>query len=183
MTTSPPTLNADVANVHVAASILPRAFSGTSIMLTVIAVYDEFQPAQSAKNEVLAAGFSWTQVQLNPDHEVHHEPRPATPHTDDPSVYAGISTFVRSLFGVGDKSTHSNVYAEAVRRGGYVLTVDVDGDEPRMRVEEIMNRFHPVDLQERSADWMQHGWRGHDPGSATGGGKLRTIEGEPPRKP
>jgi hypothetical protein len=152
-------------------------------MVTVIGVYDEFQPAQSAKNEVLAAGFSWRQVQLNPDHEVQHEARSATPHTDDPSVSAGLSTFFRSLFGVGDKSTHSNVYAEAVRRGGYVLTVDTDTDEQRARVSEMMSRYHPVDIEQRSAEWVQHGWRGHDPSAALGTGKVRTLDQNGQAKP
>jgi hypothetical protein len=142
-------------------------------MVTVIGIYDEFGPAQSAKNEVLAAGFSWRDVQLNPDHEVVREQRSDTPHTDDPSVNAGLSTFFRSLFGMGDKSTHSNVYAEAVRRGGYVLTVDVDSDEQRNQVEGIMDQFHPINLEQRSADWLRHGWRGHDPGSTAGSGKPR----------
>jgi hypothetical protein len=144
-----------------------------AIMVTVIGVYDEFGPAQSAKNEVLAAGFSWRAVQLNPDHEMQREQRSATPHTDDPSVNAGLSTFFRSLFGMGDKSTHSNVYAEAVRRGAYVLTVDVDTDEQRAQVEALMDHHHPLDLEGRSDDWLQRGWRGHDPGSEAGSGKPR----------
>jgi hypothetical protein len=132
-------------------------------MDTVIGVYDEFGPAQSAKNELLAAGFSWRVVQLNPDHEVHHEARSATPHTDDPSVKFSIGTLFTGLFGEGNKSTHSNVYAEAVRRGGYVLTVDVDTDEQRARVEEVLHHYHPAAVEQRSADWMRHGWRGHEP--------------------
>jgi hypothetical protein len=141
-------------------------------MLTVIGVYDEFEPAQGAKNEVLAAGFSWRAVQLNPDHEVHREQRSSTPHTDDPSVRAGLATLVRSFFGDADKSTHSNLYGEAVRRGAYVLTVDVDTEDQRTQVEAIMDRHHPVNLEQRSAEWLAQGWRGHDPGSA-GSGKPR----------
>jgi hypothetical protein len=138
-------------------------------MITVIGVFDEFEPAQAAKNEVLAAGFSWRQVQLNPDHEIHREPRSARPHTDDPSVNAGLSTFFRSLFGVGDKSTHSNMYAETVRRGGYVLTVDVDDDAQRAQVGEIVARHHPLDVQERSTEWVRNLSAGPGPGSAAGG--------------
>jgi ABC-type sugar transport system substrate-binding protein len=70
----------------------------------------------------------------------------------------------RGLFGADD-TTHSNVYAEAVRRGGYVVTVDVETDEERGRAEEIVRRFAPVNMEERSADWLRRGWRGHDPGS------------------
>jgi hypothetical protein len=146
---------------------------GKSIMVTVIGVYDNFDAGQGAKNEVLAAGYSWRAVQLNPDHEIHREQRSSTPQPDDPSVQAGLSTFFRSLFGMGDKSTHSNVYAEAVRRGAYVLTVDVDTDDQRAQVEAIMDTHHPLDREGRSADWLQRGWRGHDPGNVAGGGKQR----------
>jgi hypothetical protein len=136
---------------------------------TVIGVYDEFQPAFSAKNELLASGFSWTEVQLNPDHEVPLRERSATPHTDPNSVSFNIGTMFRGLFGAGSNtSTHSNVYAEAVRRGGYVVTVDVDSDGERLRAEQTMNRFGPVNIEERSSDWLRHGWRGHDPGSSGG---------------
>jgi hypothetical protein len=150
-------------------------------MITVIGVYDEFAPAQSAKNEVLAGGVSWRYVQLNPDHEMHQEARSATPHTGDATLKTGIGNLFSSLFGgVGDKSTHSNVYAEAVRRGGYVLTVDVDTDAQRTSVQAIMSRYHPVDMEQRSADWMQHGWRGHDPSAPVGGSKVRTVGGTDP---
>jgi hypothetical protein len=134
---------------------------------TVIGVYDEFQPAFSAKNELLATGFSWTQVQLNPDHEVPLRERSATPHTDPNSVSFNIGTMFSGLFG-SDNTTHSNVYAEAVRRGGYVVTVDVETDEERARADEIVHRFGPVNLEERSSDWLRRGWRGHDPGSRSG---------------
>lgn len=143
--------------------------------ITIIGVYDEYPQGYSAKNELIASGFSRRKVQLNPD----RGPFPAkagTPEKDDSSVRAGIGIFFRSLFGVGDKSTHSNVYAEAVRRGSYVLTVDVDDDEHRMRAEEIMNRYGPVDMEERSVDWMRRGWRGHDPSAPTGVGNVRTVE-------
>lgn len=138
--------------------------------ITIISVYDDHAHAQSARNELLASGFSRRNVQLNPDPE---SARPGAAVAKDGSVSGGIGDFFRSMFGVGDKSTHSNVYAEAVRRGSSVLTVDVESDEQCTRAEEIMQRYGPIDIEERSSDWMRHGWRGHDPdavrpaGSAT----------------
>jgi hypothetical protein len=64
-----------------------------------------------------------------------------------------------------------------------VLTVDVETDAQRTSVEAIMGRYQPVDMEQRSADWMQHGWRGHDPSAALSGSKLRTVPGnEPPKQ-
>ena len=146
------------------------------MVTTIIGVYDEFQHGFSAKNELLASGFSRRQVQLNPDQESSTPPGAPPPDSNDGSVRAGIGIFFRSLFGVGDKSTHSNVYAEAVRRGGYVLTVDVDDEAQRLRAEEIMNRFSPVDMEERSAEWVRHGWRGHDPSAPLGHSNVRKFD-------
>jgi hypothetical protein len=131
--------------------------------LVIIGVYDDLAHARSAKNDLIASGFARGAVQLNPDHEST---------TRGPSVQkaasfgASVDNFFRSLLSMDDKSTYSNVYAEAVRRGSYVLTVDVDSDEQRLRTEEIMRRFGPVDIDERTADWVRHGWRGHDPQAA-----------------
>jgi hypothetical protein len=127
--------------------------------ITIIGVYDEASHAQSARNELLTSGYSRRSVQLNPDPDLSR--KRSVPQ--DSSVSASISNFFRSMFGVGDKSTHSHVYAEAVRRGSSVLTVDVISDEERTRAEEIMHRYMPIDIEERSSEWMRHGWRGHDP--------------------
>jgi hypothetical protein len=125
--------------------------------LIIIGVYDDLTHARGAKNELLASGFARSDVQLNPDHE--HPGTIAPPVQKEKN---SIENFFRSLI-VGDKGTYSNVYAEAVRRGHYVLTVDVDSDERRLRAKDIMGRHGTADIDERSADWVRHGWVGHDP--------------------
>lgn len=143
--------------------------------LTIIGVYEDLAPARSARNELIASGFSSRSVQLNPDHEQSTTRGPSVQKS--PTVSASIENFFRSLFSMDDKSTHSNLYAEAVRRGNYVLTVDVDSDALRIQAEQIMNRHGPMDMDERSADWVRHGWRGYDP-AAPGAGPLRTVPGK-----
>jgi len=76
---------------------------------------------------------------------------------------------------MGDKGTYSNVYAEAVRRGSHVLTVDVDSDERRLRAEDILRRHGAVDIDERSAQWVRQGWSGHDPQATGTGGTVRAF--------
>jgi hypothetical protein len=39
-----------------------------------------------------------------------------------------------------------------------------------------MRRYSPVDVDERSADWVRHGWRGHNPQASEQAGKA----GAPP---
>lgn len=130
---------------------------------TVIGIFEEFQPAFSAKNELLASsGLSWTQVQLVPDHEVPRRQHEETPHTDPNSIAFNIGKLFTGLFGA-DHTQHSNVYADAVRRGGYVVTADVNDESRRAAVEGIMRRFGPLSVEARSGEWLQQGWRGHDP--------------------
>jgi hypothetical protein len=145
--------------------------------MTIIGVYDQQEHARAAKNELLASGFARGGVQLNPDHELSATRGPSVQSEQHATLSASIGNFFRSLFGIDDKSTYSNVYAEAVRRGAYVLTVDVGSDELRMRAEEIMGHHGPVDIEERSAAWIRQGWRGHDPAVAPeAAGKLRTVQ-------
>jgi hypothetical protein len=118
---------------------------------TIMAIYGEFEPAFSAKNELLASDFSWTQVALNPDHEIPPRERGAKPHTDPSSASYVIGKLFTGLFDFDGNVARSNVYAEAVRRGGYVVTVDVDNDVQRARVEGILRRYHPIHVEAKPA--------------------------------
>jgi hypothetical protein len=120
-------------------------------MITVVGVYDSFAPAQSAKNELLVAGFSWRQVQLNPDHEVVGREHTATRDPGDQSVGATMGNLVRGLFGVGTRSAHGELFGAAVRHGDYVLMADTDTELERASAEDIMRRYQPVDLTVRKS--------------------------------
>ena len=78
---------------------------------------------------------------------------------------SGIGGIFRSLLYVGNKSSYSNVYADAARRGEFVLIVEVADEDERARAVEILKQYDPVEMEERSAAWMHQGWRGHNPES------------------
>ena len=148
--------------------------------LTIIGVYEDRDHARSAKNELLASGFPRSGVQMNPDHDFTASNNPSIQQQAHGGLTDSIGNFFRSLFGMDDKSTYSNLYADAVKRGETVLTVDVSSDEQRMRAEEIMERHGPLDMDERSAAGVRQGWRGHDPdmmpdNMLPGTGKLRRV--------
>jgi len=135
--------------------------------LTIIGVYEEQQNARSAKYDLLASGFSRSKVQLIPDDEFSATTNAPITSQENASLNASIGNFFSSLLNVHGKTTYSNVYAEAVRRGDSVLTVDVASDEQRIRAKELMSRHDPVEIEERSATWIRHGWRGHNPEEAS----------------
>jgi uncharacterized protein (TIGR02271 family) len=126
---------------------------------TVVGVYDSYAQAQNALNELMTAGFSRSDVQLSPDSET-------STHVADTDTSSsggsGIGNFFRSLFGMEEHREHGDIYSEAVRRGSCVLTVNAASDEQRDRATEIMNRYDPVDIDERSSHWRTQGWSGYD---------------------
>ncbi len=76
-----------------------------------------------------------------------------------------------SLVGAGVPEEHAHVYAEGVRRGGTLITVRAD-DAQRGMIEQIMNRYTPVDPDARAAEYRAGGWSRFDeeaPAYAAGG--------------
>jgi hypothetical protein len=118
-------------------------------MKTIVGVFDRFEPAQAAKNELLVFGFSWRQVQLSPDHEVAPKERTATPRPDDQSLQATMGNLVRGLFGGGNRSAHGDLYGTSVRHGDYVLMIDVETELQRSHAEDILRRHQPLDITHR----------------------------------
>lgn len=75
------------------------------------------------------------------------------------SVAGGL---LGALIDMGLPEEHAGYYAEGVRRGGALVTVDTD-DTNLDRVRSIMDRYHPVDINQRVETWRQAGWKGYDP--------------------
>jgi hypothetical protein len=76
-------------------------------------------------------------------------------------VGAAVGGLVGALVEAGIPREHADIYAEAVRRGGTLVTVRTD-DALSDRVSDILTRHAPVDIEERAESWRQAGWRGFD---------------------
>ena len=78
---------------------------------------------------------------------------------------AGIGAVAGGIIGalvdLGIPEQHAQYYAEGIRRGGTLLTVRAS-DEMAERARDIMNRYHPVDIENRAASWRQERWAGFD---------------------
>lgn len=128
---------------------------------TVVGVYDSYAQAEEAMNELIAAGFSRNDVQLNQSMS-SGDRSVSTADTEAADSGTGIGHFFRSLFGMEEHREHHDVYSEAVRRGSCVLTVNAASDDMRDRATEIMNRHDPIDIDERASHWRSQGWSGYD---------------------
>jgi hypothetical protein len=82
---------------------------------------------------------------------------------------AGIGAVAGGVIGalthVGVPEDHAQHYAEGVRRGGTLVTIDAT-DASAPIVTEAMNRHRAVDVSSRAAQWRERGWTGFDPRAA-----------------
>ncbi len=69
---------------------------------------------------------------------------------------------VGALVGLGVPEDEAGYYAEGVRRGGTLVTVQTS-DEMANRAADALNRHHPVNIKQRASSWRESGWRGFDP--------------------
>ncbi len=71
---------------------------------------------------------------------------------------------IGSLTDLGVSEDQAGNFAEGIRRGGTLITVRTD-DVTTDRAKDVMNRHHPIDVNERANQWRQTGWAGFDPNS------------------
>lgn len=130
---------------------------------TVVAVFDEYGDAQSAMNALFKeGGFTQADVKLSPSEDTAEGRRHAL-SSQDTSDTGGwsIGGFFSSLFGSDQHTDDAGVYSEAVRRGGYMLSVDAPTEAQADRAADILQRFHAVDLDQRASHWRSSGWTGY----------------------
>lgn len=136
---------------------------------TVIAIFDEYGQAQSAMHALFNEGFTHSDVKLSPAQDSPEARQAALQGTQqsqaESSSGSTIGNFFRSLFGSDQHANDADLYSEAMRRGSYLVTVDAASDEQGDRAAEIMQRFNPVDIDQRASQWRSSGWTGYQSSS------------------
>lgn len=125
---------------------------------TVVGVFDRYESARHAANLLADSGFPPDAVQVAGDEESLRE---------ESGRESGLMEHVRSFFaevfgssGEAPEHEHMSQYAEAVRRGGGVVRVDVE-DEPRVdAARQVLESAGAVDIDQQVAAWREEGWRG-----------------------
>ena len=79
------------------------------------------------------------------------------------AVAGGVAGgIVDALTSSGLTAEEAQVYAEAIRRGGTMVTVRVDDSDDAM-VARLLDETPPVNLPEREQLYRESGWTGFDP--------------------
>lgn len=120
---------------------------------TLVAVFDNRSDAQNAMDELLASGFSRSDVNVSsadPTGQTNSLTG-TTPHHDErheEGIGASIKHFFTGLFGA-DNDEHASRYSDVVSRGHHVLTLVTQSEPEVERAADVIERFGPIDLDER----------------------------------
>ncbi len=76
-------------------------------------------------------------------------------------IGAAVGGLVGALVNWGVPPAEAELYAESVRRGHILVGLKTD-DSRVDRATDIMNRYDPVDVEERSEYWRSTGWTGYN---------------------
>lgn len=76
---------------------------------------------------------------------------------------AAAGGIIGALIGLGIPREQADVYAEAVRRGSTLVTVQTFAEADRDRAEQILDRDGAVDIEQRAEAYRQEGFTAYDP--------------------
>ena len=117
---------------------------------TLIAVFDNRGDAQSALDELVSSGFPRSQIRLSEGDTT--STTPAQPAHGGGSIVDSIKSFLGSMFGTDD-SEYVQRYSDAVTRGHQVLTMTADDEREVERAADIVEKWGPIDIDEKAAEW------------------------------
>jgi hypothetical protein len=127
---------------------------------TVIAFFDTNAEAEQARIMLLRAGLTNESIAL----QARCEPTYATdattvaePEPGDEGLLGSIERFFESLFTVQPPQHETAQYAEALRRGAVMLSVDAATDTQCELAKATLERMNPIDVEERAATWSAPG--------------------------
>ncbi len=119
----------------------------------IVAVYDDYDAAQRARDALVEAGIPENQVEVMA--RVAGDAAKGTSEVEDKTVGDRVLGAFMSLFTPRDD--HRD-YTHAVDRGHAMVVVTPTGETDRHRVVEVLERSNPVDFDAKLAEWRQSGY-------------------------
>jgi ferritin-like metal-binding protein YciE len=124
---------------------------------TVTAFFDDESDASKAIDRIVEAGISRDKVRLVPGSGSNEA---AVVDAEDKGLWHTLGSF---FFPDEDRE----VYAEGLRRGGFLVTVtDLSSDESEVAVD-ILDDDGTIDINERADSWRAEGWSGQSGNAAS----------------
>ena len=133
---------------------------------TITALFDNRSDAEAAKERLKAAHVDVDHIHVHDKSSAGYNDNGYSTHED-----RGIWDSIKHAF-LPDEDRHT--YEEGVRRGGVLLTADVDDSNVDDAVA-VLEQANTIDIDDRSSQWRSNGWdypapaAGFAAGAATGG--------------
>ena len=127
---------------------------------TITAMFDTRADAEAAKERLKVSNVDADQIHIHDKSSDGYQEQSKSTHAE-PGIWASI----KNAF-LPDEDRHT--YEEGMRRGGAVLTADVDDDAVGQAID-VLEDAGSVDIDERADDWRQSGWNQPTTGAATTG--------------
>jgi uncharacterized protein (TIGR02271 family) len=129
---------------------------------TITALFDNRSDAEAAKSRLQSANVDAEHVNIHDKSSDGHREQGYSTHED-----RGIWDSIKNAF-LPDEDRHT--YEEGLRRGGVLLTADVDDDRVDDAVR-VLDEAGSIDIDERAGEWRSSGWdyTGAVAGDAVGG--------------
>lgn len=111
---------------------------------TIIALYDHSGDAHGALDELERAGFERSVIRI----------------TDQGTASRQGHSLLSRLLGWGAPEADAHAYAEGVRRGGILLSVELNSEDAE-DIEDVVTALlcgKAVDIRERAASYRSAGW-------------------------
>ncbi|NML60166.1 DUF2382 domain-containing protein [Massilia sp. RP-1-19] len=134
---------------------------------TLVAVFDNRSDAQKAMDDLLASGFSRSDLRLSEGGTQTETAASGADLHEDESFSDSIKHFFADLFG-SDRSRRLGQYSEAIARGHYVLTVTAPNEPEVERAADLVERYGPLDIDETSSAWPSASAAGSTAGMSAG---------------
>ncbi len=131
---------------------------------TITAFFDNRSDADEAVSRLHSAGISRDSVRLVPGQERDRQGGANQDNfrkSQEGDEGLGFWEALKDLF-MPDEDRH--VYAEGLRRGGYLVTVTTS-DANYERAMDILDDEGTIDIDERERSWRAEGWSGYRPGT------------------
>ena len=138
----------------------------------IVAVYDTVAHANAARDKLVQAGVSASAIQV-----VDQSSSTSTTTSSTNVADEGIWGSIKSLFAPDDE-LHG--YAEGVRRGHAVLTVNPSGQSDRSHIIDVLESTDPIDFDAKLEEWRQAGYTGSSTAVGAAAGMAGAIDARSP---
>lgn len=133
---------------------------------TLTALFDTRADAEAGRERLLAANVDADNIKIHDKSSIGES---GYSSKDEPGMWASI----KNAF-LPDSDRH--VYEEGIRRGGFLLTADIDSDDAGAALRALEDAgLNSIDIDERSSQWKAEGWNPPVTGSATPEAATRSV--------